>query len=217
MRLEGYYQDLWNVPSDPRPTNFSTLNLGAQYYNGAFDHDSLLNEGLGKNYGIDFTLERYLNKNWYMLITSSLFESKYKPSDNIWRHTVFAANYSGNALVGVEFPINKNSSFDFNLRTVWSGGIRPLFVDKEASVKNGYVIYDDLKAYSQRTRDYLKLDVKVTYRRNTKKSTQELAIDLSNATNRKNVFTESFDPSTGRMSYTYQLGLMPTAIFRVTF
>jgi hypothetical protein len=92
-----------------------------------------------------------------------------------------------------------------------------LFIDKEASVKNGYVIYDDLKAYSQRTRDYLKLDVKVTYRRNTKKSTQELAIDLSNATNRKNVFTESFDPSTGRMSYTYQLGLMPTAIFRVTF
>lgn len=217
LRLESYYQDIWDVPVDPKPSNFSTLNLGAQYYNGAFDHDSLVNEGLGKNYGVDFTLEKYLNRNWYMLLTSSVFDSKYKPSDQIWRHTVFAANYSGNALFGVEFPVRKNSSIDFNFRVVWSGGIRPLYVDKQASVENGVVIYDDLKAYSERTKDYFKLDLKLTFRRNSKKSTQEWAFDISNATDHKNVFTESFNPGTGKTSYTYQLGLMPTGMFRVTF
>lgn len=217
FKLETYYQDMWDIPVEPRPSNFSVLNLGSTYYNGTEDKDSLVNNGLGKNYGIELTLEKYLSKNWYLLMTGSLFQSKYKPSDGIWRNTKYASNYAANWLLGFEFPFSKYSSIDFNFRVVWSGGIRSLVVDKEASILAGAIIYDDLKAYSTRNKDYIKADAKVTYKYNFKKATFECGIDLINFTDRDNIYSESFDPSTGNTSYTYQQGFLPTALVRIVF
>lgn len=217
LKLEAYYQDIWDVPVDSKPSNFSVLNLGATYYNGTQDKDSLVNNGLGKNYGIELTLEKYLNKNWYFLATSSLFKSLYKPSDKIWRNTVFSSNYAANALLGFEFPINKNSSLDFNIRFVWSGGIRALYVDKEKSLLAGVVVYDDEKAYSDRYKDYMKGDFKMTFRHNSRHKTIEFAIDIANITDRDNIFSETFNPKDGTTLTTYQQGFLPTAMIRITF
>ena len=38
---------------------------------------------------LELTLERFLDKGFYYLVTASVFESKYKGSDNIWRNTCF--------------------------------------------------------------------------------------------------------------------------------
>jgi hypothetical protein len=217
LKLEGYYQDVWNVPVESRPSSFSVLNLGSTYYNGTEDKDSLVNKGLGENYGIELTLEKYLSKNWYFLLTSSLFESRYKPSDRIWRHTKYASNYATNCLLGFEYPLSKRCSVDFNFRIVWSGGIRTLYVDKEASMAAGTVIYDEEKAYSSRNKDYLKADGKVTLKLDMKGTTVECGIDLINFTDRDNIYSESFNPKTGQTSYTYQQGFLPTALIRVVF
>ena len=217
LKLEVYYQDVWNIPVETRPTNFSVLNLGSTYYNGTEDKDSLVNKGLGKNYGVEFTLEKYLSKNWYLLMTGSLFDSRYKPSDGIWRNTKYASNYAANCLLGFEFPLGKKSSFDFNFRVVWSGGIRSLFVNKEISLATGIVIYDDRKAYSIRNKDYVKADSKITFKYDMKGATFECGIDLINLTDRDNIYSESFDPKTGTTSYTYQQGFLPTALIRIVF
>ncbi|MCG6187420.1 TonB-dependent receptor [Maribellus maritimus] len=217
LKIEGYLQDLWNIPVETKSSTFSVVNLGASYYNGTYDNDSLVNEGLGKNYGVELTLEKYLSSNWYFLMTTSLFDSRYKPSDGVWRHTVFASNYAANGLLGFEFPIGRRSSLDFNFRVVWSGGIRALYVDKEASLMAGEVVYDDSKAYSKRNKDYLKADSKVTFKHNMKGVSAELALDFINVTDRDNIFSETFDPATGKTLYTYQQGFLPTALFRVVF
>jgi hypothetical protein len=217
LKIEAYYQDMWSIPVESRATNFSVLNLGSTYYNGTEDRDSLVNKGLGKNYGIELTLEKYLSKNWYLLMTGSLFQSKYKPSDGIWRNTKYASNYAANWLLGFEFPFTRKFSVDFNFRVVWSGGIRSLVVNKEASMAAGVVIYDDLKAYSARNKDYLKADTKVTFKYNMRKSTFECGIDLINVTDRDNIYSESFNPQTGRTNYTYQQGFLPTAMVRIVF
>ncbi len=217
LKLEAYYQDLYRIPVESKPSSFSVVNLGATYYNGTQDNDSLVNNGLGKNYGMEITIEKYLSHNWYCLVTSSLFKSLYKPSDGIWRNTVFSSNYAVNGLLGFEFPVGKRTSLDFNLRVVWSGGIRALYIDKEASMAAGIIIYDDAKAYSERNRDYLKADSKVTLKYDMKKTTVEFAIDLINLTDRDNIFSENFDPITGKTSYTYQQGFLPTAMLRIVF
>jgi hypothetical protein len=217
LKIETYYQYLWDVPVEKITSSFSALNVGASFYNGTFTKDSLVNHGKGKNYGVDLTLEKYLFHRWYMLFTSSLFDSKYKPSDGIWKHTIFAANYASHLLVGSEFPVSKNTSFDFNCRMVLCGGIRLIYIDKQASLKKGYLIYDTTKDYSERTRDYWKLDARVSLRRNSKGSTQEFGIDVSNLTNRKNVLSEAFSAKTGKTSYSYQFGILPTGFFRITF
>jgi hypothetical protein len=217
LKMEAYYQDLWDIPVETRPTNFSVLNLGSTYYNGTEDKDSLVNKGLGKNYGVELTIEKYLSKNWYLLMTGSLFQSRYKPSDGIWRDTKYASNYATNWLIGFEYPLTKRSSVDFNFRIVWSGGVRSLFIDKEASMAAGVVIYDDKKAYSTRYKDYKKADAKVTLKYDMRKATLECGVDLINVSDQRNIYSDSFDPKTGRTSYTYQQGFLPTALMRVTF
>ncbi len=217
LKIEAYYQDMWDIPVETRPTNFSVLNLGSTYYNGTEDKDSLVNNGLGKNYGLEMTLEKYLSHNWYLLTTGSLFNSRYKPSDGIWRNTKYASNYALNFLLGVEYPFNSKLSIDFNFRVVWSGGIRSLEIDKEASVASGKIVYLDYAAYSKRNKDYIKADTKITLKYNMRGSTLECGIDLINVTDRNNIYSESFNPATGVTSYTYQQGFLPTAMIRIVF
>lgn len=217
FKMEIYYQDVWNVPVESRPTNFSVVNLGSTYYNGTEDKDSLINAGLGENYGLELTLEKYLSKNWYLLMTGSLFESRYKPSDGVWRDTKYASNYAVNGLLGFEYPLSKRSSIDVNFRLVWSGGIRSLYVDKEASREAGILVYDDAKAYSERYRDYIKADTKFTFKYDMRDVTAEFGVDLINLTDRNNIYSMTFDPRSGKTSYTYQQGFLPTAMLRVVF
>ena len=217
LKLETYYQDLWNIPIELRPSSFSVVNLGATYYNGTQDKDSLVNKGLGYNYGIEITLEKYLNHNWYFLHTTSLFKSFYKPSDGIWRETVFSTGFVTNTLLGFEFPVSKRSSLDCNLRFVWSGGLRQKVIDKEASLSSGTIVYDEAKIYSVQAKDYMKLDYKMTYRQNLPHTTVEFSIDIANLTDERNIFSQSFNPRTGLDAFTYQQGFLPTAMLRVIF
>ena len=217
LKLETYYQDLWNIPVEPKPSNFSVINLGATYYNGTQEKDSLVNKGHGKNYGVEMTLERYLNQNWYFFLTSSVFKSLYQASDMVWRNTVFSTGFVNNALLGFEFPVTKRSSLDFNLRFVWSGGLRQKSINKDASEAAGIIVYADDKIYSQQAKDYMKLDYKMTLRHNMRHTTLEFAIDIANLTDRRNIFSQSFNPITGHDTFTYQQGFLPTALLRATF
>ena len=65
----------------------------------------LVNDGKGKNYGIDVTLERYLNAGYYYLLTASLFQSRYAGGDGVWRNTRLNRNYIINALGGKEWKM----------------------------------------------------------------------------------------------------------------
>jgi|GEM_PF-3420453 len=55
------------------------------------------------------------------------------------------------------------------------------------------------------------------FKRNKKHYTEEWAIDIQNATNRQNVFTEQFNVKTRQIQTFYQAGLFPAAFYRITF
>ncbi len=77
FKTEVYYQDLYDIPVTHLTPEYSMLNTGADF--GALaETDSLVNTGTGENYGIEFTIEKFLSKNFYFLTTISLFQSKYK-------------------------------------------------------------------------------------------------------------------------------------------
>jgi hypothetical protein len=90
IKVETYYQDLSNVPVELNPSTYSTLNIGADYVTP--NEDSLVNSGTGKNFGVEFTLEKFFSKNYYFLLTTSVFDSKYKGSDGVERNTAFNGN-----------------------------------------------------------------------------------------------------------------------------
>lgn len=90
IKAEAYYQHLFNVPVRSDVSNsFSIIN-----FNDGYVIESLDNDGTGKNYGLELTVEQFLKKNYYFLLSGLLYESKYKGSDNVMRNTRYNGNYS---------------------------------------------------------------------------------------------------------------------------
>lgn len=107
LKIETYYQYLYDVPVKPSFPEFSIINFGDQF--GLPRVDSLVNGGNGRNYGIELTLEKFLSKGYYLLFTTSVFNSEYLTKDKIWRNTAFNGNYVMNLLAGKEWNLSEKT------------------------------------------------------------------------------------------------------------
>ncbi|MFA9388155.1 MAG: carboxypeptidase-like regulatory domain-containing protein [Prolixibacteraceae bacterium] len=215
LKLESYYQFVYNVPVGSDASIFSMVNAGNSFHQDKVDH--LVNDGQARNYGLEITLEKYLANNYYFLVTTSLFESKYRASDLVWRNTEFNTNYVVNALGGYQISLGEKSSIDINMRVVSSGGKRNLFIDLDNSIAKGYTVYDDSKAYTERGTPYFRLDGRAAFKMNGKKITQEWALDLTNITGHQNVFSTAYNNTTREIENVYQQGFFPMFLYRITF
>ncbi|MBU0487788.1 MAG: TonB-dependent receptor [Bacteroidetes bacterium] len=215
LKTEAYYQSLFDVPVESKLSPYSMLNSGASW--GSDGADSLVNTGTGRNYGVELTLERFFSKNYYFLVTVSLFESKYTGSDGIERNTAFNGNYVSNGLIGREWKLKNGSVIFFDLKGTYAGGLRKTPIDLEQSRLERNTVYVDEKAYSEKFSDYLKLDSKLGYRKNGRKTTQEWMIYVENVTNHKNPLMETYSPSEDKIKMTYQMGIFPMMQYRIYF
>lgn len=219
IKSEIYYQILNNVPIEQTPTSFSMLNSGADF---AFPQvGSLINAGTGKNYGFELTIEKFFSQGWYMLVTGSIFESKYKGSDGVERNTAFNGKYVANFLAGkeIKFGKNKNNAFTIDTKFTVAGG-RPFTpIDLTASKAAGKEVLDETKPDSQTIDDYYRWDVKfgVTMNASKRKFTQTFFLDFQNVTAHKNVFAQNYSVSKNAIYNTYQIGFFPDILYRVQF
>lgn len=212
-KVEAYYQYMYSVPVKENLPYYSILNAGANY--NIDKEDSLVNNGTGKNYGLEFTLEHFFITNYYYLVTLSLYESKYKGYNKIEKNTAFNGNYVLNLLGGYEFKI-KNNLFNINLSTVWGGGRRyiPMLINKEP--KYSFKLDWD-NAYSQKYNDYFALNTSIGFTLNRPKFNIEWSMNFQNITNHKNVFIQKFDPTSGEIITEYQLGFLPIGKIKIEF
>lgn len=215
LKAELYGQYIYNAAVEKTPSSFSMLNTGSDF--GFPDKTNLVNNGKGCNYGIELTAERFLHKGFYYLLTLSLFESKYKGSDNVWRSTAFNSNYVTNVLAGKEWKLNEKTTFGIDTKLTVTGGQRYKPFDIAASKTAGYIIYKDNEAYSLQNDTYLRWDLKFSYTRNLRKVTQKWYIDLQNLTNRENIYIRTLNPKTGVESQINQMGLFPNINYQITF
>jgi len=215
IKAEVYYQQLSNIPVSPQYTRYSALNEGADFANPTIAN--LVNEGTGTNYGAELTVERFYNKGFYFLFTTSVFESKYKGYDKIERNTAFNGNFVVNGLVGYEFKIGKNNALTFDIKQVVAGGKRKIPVLLEESILAGKGVYDYENSYKERYDNYSKTDIRIGFKMNSKKYSQEWAVDIQNLTNNKNVFQETYNAQTGRVQTDYQTGIFPMMLWRIRF
>lgn len=164
LKIEVYYQHLYNVPMIEN-TTYSVANFSQEY---AFN-EALTNNGLARNYGLEFTYERFLRKGFYYLLTSSLFDSKYSnDGGNTWHNTRFNYGYIANGLMGKEFTPyrNKNKIVGLNLRITAQGNERNSPPNQEASVAGQRVIFDETRPYSERGPNTIFVDFSVTQKNN---------------------------------------------------
>lgn len=178
LKIEPYYQALFNVPVEPG-TSFSIINHDSYYLDR-----QLVNKGKGRNYGIDITLERYLNKGYYYMFTGSVFKSEYLGGDNIWRDTRLDRGYLFNALGGKEWIWGKKQDkiFNLNLRLSYQGGDRYTPVDETSSLLEKDILYDETKAFSKQFSPAFTSDLGISYKLNRKHISHEFGLQLLNIT-----------------------------------
>ncbi|MBW8049930.1 MAG: TonB-dependent receptor [Cytophagales bacterium] len=215
LKIEAYYQRIRNVPVESKRSSFSMLNTGADF--GISSRDSLINKGTGRNYGVELTLEKFYSNNYYFLITASLFDSKYRASDDLLRNTAFNGNFALNALAGKEFKIRKNNVLVFDSKIAWAGGKRLTPIDTTASKVEKTTVFIENKAFSEKQKNYFRTDARLSYRYNGKKVMQEMALDISNIFGTKNIFSKYYDNNSGEIKENYQIRFFWVVQYKIQF
>jgi hypothetical protein len=218
VKTEVYYQSIFNVPVNTFSSSYSMLNTGSTFKTDL--QDNLTNDGTGKNYGIELTIEKFFSKGFYGLFTSSLYNSKYTGSDGIERNTAFNGKYVFNILAGKEWKLgsNKRNKFSTDIKFTNAGGRAYTPIDITASNTTGIETLS-ANAYSDYYDSYYRLDIKAGYTLNSskRKTSHTLSLDLQNVTNHKNVFSQSYDDRNQNLSTTYQLGFFPNVVYKLQF
>ncbi|MES2621081.1 MAG: TonB-dependent receptor [Bacteroidota bacterium] len=221
LKAELYFQYISNAPVEKQKSSFSMLNAGADF--GTPNNTNLVNKGIGRNYGLEITAEKFFSKGYYFLVTGSFFQSQYKGSDKVWRNTAFNGHYVLNALGGYQYLFGgkknkvKRHTVAIDFKLTGAGGRYYTPVDFAASdAQNAQVLIDSL-AFSEKYTDYFRFDIKLSYRTSFRKITQELSVDFQNVANIKNIFRKVYNPRTNSLNNEYQQGIFILPQYRILF
>ena len=217
LRLEGYIQYLYNIPIVNKiNSQYSSVNSSEQLPNSVLE-----NVGTGLNKGIEVTIEKSFTKNYYFLITASLFNSWYKAGDQHRYSTYYNTKYVTNLLIGKDFYVGKNkrNSIGLNSKYVLRGGYRYTPVDLVKSLKAKRIISNTAETYAAQLPDFMRLDAGINFRRNHSHFSWIIMLDIQNATGHKNVFRRRFIYENNSIVSTdvLSLGMVPVFNFRVEF
>lgn len=224
MRImtEVYFQHLFNIPVDPTDSMgfYSLLNMGAGFQR--FFPNELVNEGQGRNYGIELTVEKFFSNQFFFLVTASIFDSKYTGFDGKWRNTDYNANFATNFLAGYELSLKNKNTLSFGTKITYAGGRRYGLVNIPAAQLEQELIFLDSMYNEFQFRNYFRLDVRLVYRINQNKVTHEIGLDLVNVLNTRNLLGLAYapnlaDPNAQPIAERLQLGFLPLFYYRIDF
>jgi hypothetical protein len=213
LRVEPYYQALFDIPVEPG-TSFSIINHDFYYLDR-----QLINKGKGRNYGMDITLERYLNRGYYYMFTGSLFKSEYLGGDNVWRDTRLDRGYLFNGLGGKEWIWGRNRQhiFNANIRISYQGGDRYTPIDEAASLAEKDIVYDEVKAFSKQFPSVFTADFGMSYKLNKKKVSHEFGLQILNITGQTGQYGYYYNEKTSLIEKENVSSLLPNLSYKLHF
>ncbi|SNS57883.1 TonB-dependent Receptor Plug Domain [Ekhidna lutea] len=221
FKAEVYYQHLFNVPIWPNDTtsDYSLLTFSALNTFDGYTPDELANDGTGKNYGLEITLEQFLFNGFYMLTTTSLYKSLYTGADGLQRSTQFDGGYIFNFLAGKEYKVgsNGNNTIGINGKFIFAGGKRQAPINISASIDEGYTVYRFQNNYELKLDGYFRMDFGISYRKNRKRTTSVISLDIQNLTQRENEFFRYYNVGARRIESESQISFFPNLSYKIEF
>ncbi|MEZ4702077.1 MAG: TonB-dependent receptor [Rhodothermales bacterium] len=212
LKIETYYQYLFDIPVIA-DSAYSMLNFEQDWgFNAA-----LAGIGAGANKGVEVTLERFLKEGFYFLVTGSLFESRYRGGDALWRPTRFDQRYAVNALAGREFSFRQGRRLlGLNGRLIAIGGKRHSPLDPVASGRRLEPVFDETRAFEQRWPALFLADVTVTYRINRPERSHVWALQVKNALGAKDRYFD-YNYRTNRVDIVRDGFPLPVLSYKLEF
>lgn len=216
LRTEVYYQHLYNLPIGT--AGDSTFSLANSQW--GYENSPLISRGIGRNIGIELTLDRRLKNNFYYLIAASISESKYRALNNQWYSTRFNTNYSFNVTTGKEW-VGKNEkkrrTYGLNLKSTLVGGMRFTPLNILTINDEIYLERDYSRSYDESMPAFFRVDLRLSLKRDYKKVTSTLSLDLRNVLNRSNVAGQYYNWETGELNYYHHPGILPVLSYQLAF
>jgi hypothetical protein len=215
LKVEPYFQLLENVPVIP-DSSYSMINYTQEW----FFSDSLANDGKGTNIGIDITVERFLDNNYFWLVTGSFYESKYTGGDGIERNSKYDRTYMLNGLFGKEFFVGKNGKNNIlgvSAKATLQGGDRKSPVIYNESIARQEVIYDESRAYSVKNPASFYIDFTITYKKNKPKYTSTWALQIKNLLMSPTAFEDEYNYKTNDIDEFNMGAVIPSLSYKVEF
>ena len=195
LKVEPYAQFLYDVPVIA-DSSYSVLNRREFYV-----EEALVNKGKGRNIGVDITLEQYLSRGFYYLVTASVFDSKYKGGDGVWHNTRFNRRFILNTLIGKEWMVGskRQNILSANAKFTLQGGERYSPLDHAASLAHPdkEALYDETRAYSEQYPVMFIANFTVSYKINRKKVAHEFAIKALNVTGTEEYYGYHYNLKSG--------------------
>jgi hypothetical protein len=209
----AYYQKLVDVPVSLSDSSFSTINL-MENVAPAY----LVPDGTGQNYGLDLLLERSFYGHHYFTAGASVYNSTYSTINNATYGTRFNGRYTLSGMYGREWSKpSRNRTIGASLRALYLGGLRESIIDPTASELAIQTRYYERDPYSVKLKDYFRIDLRVSFRKNKPGYTRTLSFDLQNVLNTQNEAYHYYDNYKREITTKYQLGLIPMVVYRIDF
>jgi len=214
LKMEPYFQHLFNIPIIENSTE-SLLNL----QNDWFINDAYVNTGKGQNYGLDVTLEQYINNGFYYLIAGSIFNSTYKTEKDSWYNTRFNKNFLFNALFGKEFRIGKKKQnlLGVNIKLSFQGGDRYSIIDNTASMLEKDVVYNETTPFTEQTKTSFIGHFTINYEWYKIKTAHKISFKVLNATNYKEFQGHRYHIKTNRVEEYREALMIPNFSYKISF
>ena len=219
LKVEAYYQHLYDVLADSS-TNFTSINASNVF--AFFNATQINNDGFGRNYGLEFTLERFLHNNFYYLSTLSIFQSEYSLNGEDYFNTRFNNNYIFNFLIGKDFLVgrNKQNTLGLNFKTTLFGGQRYTGLNESATLATGDLVFSQTP-FNEQVPNYFRIDFGINYTFNIRNTTQRLSFNVQNVMNRLNQLEPDFDINfqSGQIirEFNTQNGIIPVLKYSIDF
>ncbi|MCB0637392.1 MAG: TonB-dependent receptor [Lewinella sp.] len=216
LRVDAYWQQLWQVPVTVTPSAFSALNLLEEA-----PATALISNGEGRNAGLEVSYQRFAGDQWSYLFSASVYDARYRGSDDIWRDSRYNGRFALAATIGREWAGEDRKGqprrLGINLATRYAGGLRAAPIDLAASRSAGRTVFNLEKGFSEQWPNFFRMDFRIYYQRNRANWYSTLALDLQNVTGQQNYAFAYYDRVQDGIVQRYQLELIPLLSYRIHF
>ena len=215
FKAEAYYQYLFGQPVE------NSVNSGFWLGNsdGWFTTKPLVNEGLSYNAGVEVSVEKFFTRGWHAMATLSVFESKYKAMDDVWRNSRYSLGAVGNVLAGKEWKLGgegSNKVLTTGIRYSVMGGQWRTPIDLEASIAAG-THTEGGEAFSLKGDPIHKVDMVLAYRVGRARVSHEIKVDVQNVLNAQTPVYFYYNNRTQKIESVNQLAMLPVVQYTLRF
>lgn len=219
LKLEGYFQYLYDMPMNQIEPNASLFNTTTTYELLSTTHFE--NTGIGRSYGVELTLEKFFSEGYYGMLTATFFDVKCLGANQEWLNSETSNHVIANLLFGKEFKIGKekNNTFFIDIAYTFKMGNYYTPVNLAASIAADKQVLDWDRAYALRHPHFHNLDIRLGCVFNQKKKalSHRLLFEFTNALNQRVVHSEFYDPTRQTYARLRYLGILPNISYRLNF